>query len=208
MDLLRKAVSPIGRVDPRYYQYVGWSFVSNVFASMQSILSSHSMLSVISLADTEILITSNYIMKDMVGQMGGLYYIDKMGNKFDRKPKMIVKHAMISQQTAMVVECLTPLIPNGLFIPVAGGANMIKNISFTGFGSINTRIIQTLAASDNIGEIYSKLSVVNAFGSTLGMGLGLLIAVKIPDHGIRLGVMPILIAGRVWTFKKAVKGLI
>jgi hypothetical protein len=86
--------------------------------------------------------------------------------------------------------------------------NIGKNISFTGFGAINARIIQKLAVDNNIGEIYSRLTVINTIGSSIGMCIGLGLVAKIPDHTMRMGLIPILGAARVYTFNKSVESLI
>jgi ACT domain-containing protein len=207
-SILKSVVYPKGKVHKNYGRYVGWSCLSNVIISTESVLSTHSMLSVIGNASSELTLSVNYIGKDIVGQLGGLYYMNKMGQKADKEPIKFIKHSMVLQQSAVIMECVTPLLPLGAFIPIAGVANITKNISFTGFGAVNATIIQKLAEEDNIGEIYAKISVLNTIGSTFGMGLGLIIASKIPDHTMRLGLLPILAGIRIYTYNKAIDGII
>jgi hypothetical protein len=166
------------------------------------------MLSVIGTASNEFVFSVNYIGKDIVGQMGGLWYMNKMGVKSDKEPRMFIKHSMVLQQVAIVTECITPLIPLSVFIPVAGVANITKNISFTGFGAVNAKIIQCLAKENNTGEIYAKISTLNTIGSSVGMGLGLFIVACIPEHENRLCLIPFLAGIRVYSYNKAVEGLI
>ena len=115
---------------------------------------------------------------------------------------------MAFQQTSVFMECATPMLPISTFIPVAGLANVGKNIAFTGIGAVNAKIIATLAEDNNVGEIYAKISVLNTLGSTIGMGLGLVIAAHIPDHTTRLGLMPILTMIRIYSYNKAIEDLI
>jgi hypothetical protein len=193
----------------KFRQFACWSFATNVFASIESIMSSHSMLNVVAKADTEVLMTVNYMAKDILGQLGGIIYISKMGSAFDKYPRTIANHAMTAQQTAIVIECLTPLLPLTYFIPVAGVANMVKNISFTGFGGVNTKILSQLANKDlGIGELYSKLTIVNTVASTIGMICGLGLIAKVPDDTVRMSLMPFIIGARIFTFNRAIKGLI
>lgn len=206
--MFRSLVFPKGNVHKNYLSYVGWSFLSNIIVSVESVLSTHSMLSVIGQASNDILITTNYIGKDLVGQMGSLWYMNKMGQKADKEPSKFIKYSMAFQQSSILVECATPLLPSYLFIPIAGCANIGKNISFTCFGAINARVIQKLAMEDNIGEIYAKVSVLNTLGSSIGMGLGLLLASLIPDHTLRLGLFPILAGLRMYSYNKSVEGLL
>lgn len=182
---LKKLIYPRGKVHKNYGKYVGWSCFSNFIISIESVLSTHSMLSVVGQASTELTLSVNYIGKDIVGQIGGLYYMNKMGEKADKEPKKFVKYSMAFQQASVFMECTTPMLPISTFIPVA-----------------------TLAEDNNVGEIYAKISVLNTLGSTIGMGLGLVIAAHIPDHTTRLGLMPILTMIRIYSYNKAIEDLI
>jgi len=156
---------------------------------------------------SETIRTVNYIGKDIIGQLGSLGYIAKMGQKADKNPERFLLYSNIIQQTAYVATCITPLAPV-YFLPIAGFSNILANVSFTGFGAINAKCISQLAIEDNIGEIYAKISVINTLGSSIGLLLGVGITVAIPDYGMRMFVLPFLGAGRVYTFNRAIKGLI
>jgi len=203
-------VYPHGKIHPKYSSYIGWSFLSNIIISTESVLSTHSMLSVVSSPQisNELATSMNYIGKDILGQLGGLLIMNKISEKADKESKKFIIYSTVCQQTATILECATPLLPLYTFIPVAGIANIGKNIGYCGFGAVNAKIIQKLAQENNTGEIYAKITVLNTLGSTIGMGIGLFIAAKIPDHGMRLGIMPVLAILRVYTYHRATKDLI
>jgi hypothetical protein len=205
---IKNIVYPHGKVNKNYSRYVGWSCFSNFITSIESVLSTHSMLSVSGHASSELTLSVNYIGKDIIGQIGGLYYMNIMGQKADKDPSKFIKYSMAFQQSAIFIECATPLLPVSIFIPVAGLANIGKNIAFTGIGAVNAKIITKLAEEDNIGEIYAKISVLNTVGSTIGMGVGLIIAVNLPDHTMRLCLMPFFSVIRIYSYNKAIKELI
>lgn len=204
----RSLIYPVGCYSQYYSQYVGWSFISNIFLSAESVLSTHSMLNAIGYASNSLIITSNYIGKDIVGQLGGLVYINKMGKQADAQPRKFLMYSNIFQQSAILIECITPLIPTYYFIAVAGGANIAKNISFTGIGAINAKCIQKLAIDNNIGQIYAKISILNTLGSSIGMLIGLLFATQLLNHTLIVGLIPFLAVARIYTFRRAIKGLI
>jgi hypothetical protein len=205
---IKNIVYPHGKVHQSYGKYVGWSCISNLIISTESVLSTHSMLSMIGQTSSDINISVNYIGKDIFGQIGSLYYMNKMGKKADQEPSKFVKYSMGLQQSAIFMECATPLLPISMFIPVAGIANISKNISFAGVGAINAKIISKLAEENNVGEIYAKIVVLNTLGSTIGMGIGLAIAAHIPDHTMRLCLMPCLAIARIYTYNKSIEGLL
>lgn len=205
---IKNIIFPRGKVHNNYSKYVGWSCFSNFIISIESVLATHSMLSVIGQSSTELNISVNYIGKDIIGQLGGLYYMNKMGQKADIDSKKFINYSMCFQQCSIFMECMTPLLPIYTFIPVAGIANIGKNIAFTGIGAVNAKIINKLAEDNNIGEIYAKITVLNTLGSTIGMGIGLIIAAKLPDHTMRLCLMPFLTSIRIYSYNKAIEGLI
>lgn len=199
----RSLIYPIGRVHPHYNTFVKWSLISNICISAESVLSTHSMLSALNINNNSMNMSYNYVGKDIIGQIGGMIYINKFAKQADQDPKRFIKYSMIIQQTSTLLECATPILPLSLFLPFGSMANIGKNISFAGFGAINAKIIQKLAVDNNIGEIYAKLTVINTFGSTLGMSLGLLIASIFPDHGTRLIITSLFGIIRYYSYFKA-----
>lgn len=205
---IKNIIFPSGKVHPKYLNYVVWSCISNIFVSIENVISTHSMLSVLGKSSTELTLSVNFIGKDFIGQLGALTYMNKLGNKADKDPKKFIKYSMILQQSSTFLESFTPLLPIEAFIPLAGFSNIMMNISFTGFGAINAKIIPKLAEDNNIGEIYAKLSVINTIGSSLGMGLGLCTVALVPDHSMRLFILPVLASIRIYSYKKAIHELI
>lgn len=206
MNRFRALIFPIGKVHIKYQQYIGWSFISNVLVSVENALSSHSMLHAIDIGSDTVR-TANYIGKDIIGQIGGLIYIANMGKKSDQQPTRFLFYSNILQQSAYISMCMTPLIPN-YFLPIAGFSNILSNISFTGFGVINAKCIQILAIDNNMGEMYAKVSVINTLGSSIGLLIGLGITTLIPEHDIRLCLIPLLAVGRICSFRLAIKDII
>lgn len=182
--------------------------MSNLFISVESVLSTHSMLAAIGCTSAnEIAVSSNFIGKDIFGQLGCLFYMNKHGHDADKNPRRFIRNNIAIQQLATFVECATPLIEVA-FLPIAAFANVGRNITFAGFGAINASIIQKLAIDNNIGEVYSKVAIVNTFASSLGMCIGLAIAAAVPSHTVRLFfVMPLVAVCRIVSYNKSVKDL-
>lgn len=206
---VKKLIAPSGQLHPKYFQYVGWSFASNVLSSAESAMSTHSMLHAVTDTDSSPIVqTANYIGKDIIGQLGGLFYMAQIGKEADKNPRKFLLYSNIFQQTAFASICMTPYCPE-YFLPIAGLSNVMFNLSFTSFGAINAKCITELSsASKNTGEIYAKVSVLNTLGSSIGLMIGLGIDACCPEPTMRLGFMPILAAGRIYCFDKAVRSLI
>jgi hypothetical protein len=189
------------------FKYVGWSFVSNVFVSIETAISTDSMFHVIGGSEYQ---TMNYIGKDIIGQTGGLLFMSYFGKKSDLDPKKFLGYSNLIQQSSFFILSSTPLLSPTLFLPVAGASNLLANISFTGYGAVNAKCIQAMSEQNNIGvgELYSKITTVNTFASTIGLAMGVGISSYIPDPTSRTILVPILGMARIYTFNKAVEDLI
>lgn len=193
---------------PKYISYIGWSFLSNITVSIENVISTHSILASIGTCDIESNITAHYITKNIIGQLGSLPFINIYSKLADKNPKKFGNISMFFQQISPYLECATPFISLNGFIYIAGSANMFRNISFTGFAAINTKVIEKLNTGDNIAEIYSKFCIINSIGSTIGMIIGILITKWIPDHYTRYCLIPFLTMIRMYTFKKSIEGIL
>jgi len=209
--MLRQFISLKGRKpSSEYINFVKWSFITNVIVSIETALSTSNMLEGISGKDVDSGVrTLNYIGKDIIGQIGGVLYISSMSHKADDDPKRFLMYSNLLQQCSMIALASTPLVPSSGFLVIAGTANILTNISFTGFGAINAKCIQALSPDGtDIGEIYSKLTAVNTAASSIGLAAGVVITTLVPDPSARVALLPVLGIARVYSLDRAVNSYI
>jgi hypothetical protein len=194
------------RANEKYYKYVKYSFLTNVCVSAESALTTHNMLQAIgSCPDT--IRTANYIGKDVIGQLGALWYMTKMSTKADKNPSKFLIMSHVLQQVSFFSVFLTPIFPS-YFLVIAGVSNILANISFTGYGAMTAKAIQTLSIPDNnIGELYTKITVINTLGSSIGLIAGIGINTVIPSLTLRLLIAGSFAAARIYTFDQSMKVL-
>ncbi len=193
-----------GTVNKNYTKFLLWSSISNTIISIQSTLSTHEMLSIIGKSDNDYSMSMNYMSKEIFGQLGGLLILNTFSSNIDNNIKKYKNRALFLQHIALFIETITPLIPS-YFIPMSSISNICKNICWPYFGSINAKAIQKLSDGTNLSEIYTKISVFNTLGSTIGMTIGLFIISNIQDYGMRLCLYPILTSIRIYSFNKSLK---
>lgn len=193
-------------IPKQYKNFILWSFISNITATTQNVLANHSMLNCIDQDTTGNLVTTSYIGKDVLGQLGGFMYLLKTSKNIDTDPTKTVHKMSLIQQTSFFVESATPLVSH-YFLPIAAISNIGTNVAFTGFGAINTKVIQKLSPN-NIGETYTKITAINTVGSSIGMALGIGLTAAIPDHSTRLCIIPILGVIRTYSLHKSLKNLL
>ncbi len=154
--------------------FSGWLSASTLLSSCQSVLVTEAMLHAL-MADTTGYQVFNYVGRDVLGQLGGLCVMMGLTKQIDKHPQKFVLFSHALQQCSVACLLITPSIPGHWFLPMAAVANVCANGAFIGFGSINAKCIQTLSnGNNNVGELYSKLSVQQTLASTVGMSLGLL----------------------------------
>ncbi|KAI9139950.1 vitamin B6 photo-protection and homoeostasis-domain-containing protein [Paraphysoderma sedebokerense] len=162
-------------VSPEYTSYCQWSFLNSVAGSVTGVLSTQSLLFAIGLGAGSIPLAAalNWIIKDGLGQFGGVLYASLTGSRFDSEPKKIRFNAALAMQFATVIELLTPLYPAG-FLAMASISNIGKNIAWLASSATRAQMHQTFALKDNLGDITAKSGSQATAASLFGTGIGIL----------------------------------
>lgn len=189
-------------------KYLSWMAINSWATSTSAVLSTNSMLSSImsSVPSFTTVITTTYIGKDIIGQIGGLTYAWKTGKKADKEPLQYVTKGVTIQQASFYLENASIFISDKMFIlPFLGISSTMKNISFISIGAVNANNLQKLS-KNNIGEFYSKVASINTLSSTFGMISGIGIICFIPSYTIRtVCIMPLLSLLSIYSLRNATK---
>jgi hypothetical protein len=204
MNFLKKLVLPTqGKIHSEYINFIKYSFATTLCISAQTAISIDCMINTVSLLD-ESSRTFNYIGKDIIGQLGSLIFMSKVSNISDKDPIKFIGNFNLIQQSSLLLTCMCPILPS-YFIFVTGAANILSNISFIGYGALNAKCIQTME-DNNIGEIYSKISIINTLGSSAGLIVGTCIQTfNVTDPIL---IIPLIGVIRTYTFKQSIKNII
>lgn len=114
----------------------------------------------------------NWVIKDGLGQFGGMFFASLVNKKFDADPKKWRLVAAVSLDAATLVEVLTPLFPH-LFLPMASIANVGKNVSWLAASSTKAGIHKTFIRHENMGDVTAKAGSQAICASLLGTGAGI-----------------------------------
>ncbi|CAG8752376.1 3531_t:CDS:2, partial [Acaulospora morrowiae] len=116
-----------------YWGFAKWEFIRNVAGSVTGDfivrngiggeVDSCALKSLSHLAAT-----LNWVIKDGLGQLGGVIYAAFINNRFDSEPKRHRFQATVAMQFSSLLELLVPLCP-GLFLIVASISNIGKILS-------------------------------------------------------------------------------
>lgn len=163
-----------------YDRFAIGQFVSTTLGTTCGVLSMQSMLFAIGAGSGSMPLaaTLNWIIKDGLGQFGGIVFASFVNNQFDADPKRWRMISGISMDSASFLELLTPLAP-AYFLPIAAVANVGKNISFLSASASRAAIHKSFAIHENLADITAKTGSQCIVGSLLGTSLGLSIAASV-----------------------------
>ncbi|KAF8937455.1 vitamin B6 photo-protection and homoeostasis-domain-containing protein [Dissophora ornata] len=164
-------------VTPNYWKFAKWQFIHNVAGSVTSVISTQSLLFAMGLGAGSIPMAAalNWIIKDGLGQLGGVVYASFVSDKFDSEPKRFRFQATVAMQGANVLELLTPLWPS-YFLVIASISNIGKNMAWLASSATRAQMNKTFALRDNLGDITGKSGSQTTAAGLVGTGLGVVIA--------------------------------
>jgi hypothetical protein len=144
-----------------------------VFSSACSVLSMQALLCAIGVGAGSIPLaaTLNWIIKDGIGQFGGVIFAAAVNNQFDSDPKRWRMISNVSMDVSSFIELLTPLAP-AYFLPMAAIANIGKNISFLSASASRAAIHKSFAIHENLADITAKSGSQTVLASLVGTSLG------------------------------------
>jgi hypothetical protein len=169
-----------GSVPSHYFDYTRWSVTASIASSAAMVLSTQSLLYAVGLGAGSIPTAAalNWVLKDGLGQLGGVLFASMVNNRFDADPKRWRVVAAVALDGAVFLQALTPLAPS-LFLPVAALANVGMNVSWLAASASRAGIHLSFSSDrtgTNLADITAKAGSQTTFASTLGMALGVAIS--------------------------------
>jgi hypothetical protein len=161
-----------------YKQFATGQFVSNGLSTAAGVLSMQALLYALGIGigtagigSASLAATLNWVIKDGLGQLGGVLFASVVNNKFDADPKRWRLLATIAMDAASFLEMLTPMMP-GYFLAVASVANVGKNISFLAASASRAAIHRSFTLQENLADVTAKTGSQFIVSSLLGTSLG------------------------------------
>ncbi|CAG8441095.1 12658_t:CDS:2 [Ambispora leptoticha] len=163
-----------------YWNFTKWQFVNKTAGSVTGVLSTQSLLYAMGLGATSVPLAAalNWIIKDGLGQLGGVFYAATVNSRFDSEPKRYRFRATLYMQLASLLELIAPLYPH-LFLLFASTSNVGKNICWLAGAASRAQMTKTFALRDNLGDITGKSRSQGTAAGLLGTGIGIAISATI-----------------------------
>ncbi|KAJ2596725.1 hypothetical protein H4R99_004810 [Coemansia sp. RSA 1722] len=192
-------------VTSEYFGYMKWQFVHNTLGSASGVLATQAMLYAMGLGAGALPLSAalNWVIKDGVGQLGGVFYATVMGQKFDSDPKHLRFWSAVWLQLSTWLEMLTPLAPH-LFLPIGCIANVGKNISWLAMSATKAAINKSFCLTHNLGDLTAKHGSQATAAGLLGTAAGVIVGatVDLSFYTLIVGFVPISLAS-LWANYKS-----
>lgn len=160
-----------------YFPYAKWSFVGSVASCASSVLSMQSLLYAVGLGAGAIPTAAavNWVLKDGLGQFGGVLFASIVNNRYDADPKRWRVASSVALDVSVLGEILTPLAP-GSFLVIASLANVAKNVAWLSASATRAGFHNSFAIRENLADVTAKAGSQAIASSIFGTGLGILIS--------------------------------
>ncbi|KAH9252924.1 hypothetical protein BASA81_009080 [Batrachochytrium salamandrivorans] len=193
---------------PTHLTYVKHSMLSSVFGCAASVVSMQALLLSMGVGGggpsssssssssgsvstvLPIAATVNWILKDGLGQFGGIFFANRVNTSFDADPKRFRLAADGALACGVVLESCTALFPS-LFLPIASVANVSKNVAWISASATRASIHQSFCLDRNLADVTAKAGSQSTCASVLGTLLGLsssYAVVSTPTHCVLLSL--------------------
>mmetsp|Transcript_11152 Transcript_11152/g.20876 ORF Transcript_11152/g.20876 Transcript_11152/m.20876 type:complete len:604 (+) Transcript_11152:151-1962(+) len=206
-------------VHPAYKRYTIYSFLGNTASTITMILSTQTLLLAVGVgqqAAAPISATLNWILKDGIGQFGGILFASKISssssNSIDADPKKWRMVSSLAMDCAMLTELTTSAFPQ-YFVLIASAANIGKNIAFLTASASRAKLHQCLSSThhhdrrlqmaDNLGDITGKATSQSIVASLLGTVIGLGISPHLLNDlfSVGMGCMALSLVNQYCTYQ-------
>ncbi len=183
-------------VHKNYLSYVKWQTLQYIVGSMSGVLSMQALLYAVGLGSGAIPLAAalNWIIKDGLGQLGGVVFASKVSTNFDADPKKWRFRGEVALTLSTLLEIITPLFPK-FFLPLASIANIGKNVSWLSASATRAAINLSFAKRDNLADITVKSGSQTIAGCLIGTGLGVMVSPFIGSAFVNIFPAFIALAG-------------
>lgn len=175
----RSMFLPIGYPDSVHSTYIKvhqWHFFENIVAGCIIVLCSQSMLESVgigSAAATGAAVGIMWVLKDSIGEIGKMFFIQQFANSFDSHPKLWKLLGEFAFLLGSFLQLATIIAPSSQFLLLASSGYCLKSIHFAIWGAAHTTFTRAFALRGNVGDLVGKhesqYSMAQIVGSLLGV---------------------------------------
>ena len=158
-------------VKSTYLGYFKYNLLLQCSSSALGVLSTQQLLLALGADSLTASAALNWVLKDGIGQLGGILYAGSTGNRFDENPKFYKWISATSLNISCAIEIISPLFP-GYFLFLASIATIGKNISFISGSASRAAIHLNFSNENNLADLTAKSSTQTTASCLAGTVIG------------------------------------
>ncbi|KAI9017313.1 vitamin B6 photo-protection and homoeostasis-domain-containing protein [Gaertneriomyces semiglobifer] len=177
---LKAMFLPVGyptSVHASYKEVHIYQFFETFFWSTVSVLCSQAMLESIGVGSTAAAagtaVAVQWVLKDGIGEVGKLFFIQQFARSFDSHPKTWKLIGELSSTCGAMLQLATIISPTSWFLPLASAGYALRSIHYSIWGATHMTFTRNFALQGNVGDIVAKddsqMSVANLLGMLMGV---------------------------------------
>lgn len=158
-----------------YLEYQIYDSLQAFSSSIAGLLSSRAVLEGVGVGDATASTTSAVllsILQESLGRVTTILFAHRLGTSLEPECKMYRLLADIFNDTAMVLECLSPAFPKPIRVSILASSSALKALCGVAAGSSKASLSAHFARWGNLGELNAKDSSQETVISLLGMLAG------------------------------------
>lgn len=162
-------------VSPDYTAYHIYNSLQAFSSSIAGLLASRAVLQGLGVGDEEASATNAMlltVLQESMGRVATILFAHQVGTAIEPECKMYRLLADVLNDTAMVFDCLSPMLPRLVRVPLLGASSIFRAMCGVASGSSKATLSAHFARSENIGELSAKDSSQETVVSLLGMWVG------------------------------------
>lgn len=109
------------------------------------------------------------ILQDSTGRLATIMFAHRLGTSLEPECKMYRLAADVFNDTAMILDCLSPVFPKGIRVLVLSTGGVLRALCGVAAGSAKASLSAHFAKWGNLGELNAKDSSQETIISLLGM---------------------------------------
>jgi Vitamin B6 photo-protection and homoeostasis len=162
-------------VSPDYTAYHIYNALQAFSSSIAGLLASRAVLQGLGVGDESASATNAMllnVLQESMGRVATILFAHHVGSAIEAECKMYRLLADVLNDTAMVSDCLSPMLPKLIRVPLLGASSIFRALCGVAGGSSKATLSAHFARGGNIGELNAKDASQETIISLLGMWVG------------------------------------
>ncbi len=162
-------------VSADYTAYHIYNSLQAFSSSIAGLLASRAVLQGLGVGDESASATNAMllnVLQESMGRVATILFAHRVGSAIEAECKMYRLLADILNDTAMVSDCLSPMLPKLIRVPLLGASSVFRAMCGVAGGSSKATLSAHFAKGGNIGELNAKDASQETVISLLGMWVG------------------------------------